>query len=102
MKMSDLKVLADNDDRVKALKEAYPKEKLLDADIQHNNTKNSFKSLPVEEQEKLKAEVSQMKADIAGQTNTSEPVVTQEVTPEPSAVVQDTVPEVVATTTEPQ
>jgi len=55
MGAADLKALVDNDDRVKALKEAYPKEKLLDADIQHGNTKNSFASLPTEEQEKLKA-----------------------------------------------
>jgi hypothetical protein len=64
MKISDLKALADNDDRVKALKEAYPKEKLLDADIQHNNTKNSFVSLPIEEQEKIKAEVEKLKMEI--------------------------------------
>jgi hypothetical protein len=84
MKMSDLKVLADNDDRVKALKEAYPKEKLLDADIQHNNTKNSFVSLPVEEQEKIKAEVEQIKTGTV-QPKTSEPAIEitipQETTP---------------------
>ncbi|MCK9351809.1 MAG: hypothetical protein WCT49_02005 [Candidatus Paceibacterota bacterium] len=57
MNPADLKALADNDERVKALKEAYPKEKLLDADISHGNTKNSFVSLPTEEQEKIKDEL---------------------------------------------
>ena len=84
MNLSDLKTLADNDDRVKALKEAYPKEKLLDADIQHNNTKNSFVSLPVEEQEKIKAEVEQIKTGTV-QPKTSEPAIEitipQETTP---------------------
>ncbi|MCK9351154.1 MAG: hypothetical protein WCT49_05600 [Candidatus Paceibacterota bacterium] len=61
MNPSDLKALADNDERVKALKEAYPKEKLLDADISHENTKNSFVSLSKEDQEKIKAEVAQAK-----------------------------------------
>ena len=57
MNPSDLKALADSDERVKALKEAYPKEKLLDADISHGNTKNSFVSLSVEDQEKIKNEL---------------------------------------------
>jgi hypothetical protein len=57
MNPADLKALADNDERVKVLKEAYPKEKLLDADISHGNTKNSFVSLSEEEQEKIKNEL---------------------------------------------
>lgn len=40
--IADLKTLAQNDERVKALTAAYPNEKLLDADIQHGNTRNSY------------------------------------------------------------
>jgi hypothetical protein len=88
-------------DSVLALKEAYINEIHTRADISHGRNTNAFNSLPVNEQEKIKAEVAQMKEE-ASQPTTNEPIVIQEVTPEPPAVVQDTVPEVVATTTEPQ
>jgi hypothetical protein len=45
--IADLKTLAQNDERVKALTAAYPNEKLLDADIQHNNTRNNYKEYEV-------------------------------------------------------
>jgi len=40
-----LKLLAENDSRFKQLLIAYPNETLLDADIYHNNTLNSYQSL---------------------------------------------------------
>jgi hypothetical protein len=43
--IADLKTLAQNDERVKALTAAYPNEKLLDADIQHGNVRNSYQAL---------------------------------------------------------
>lgn len=57
-----LNELAKKEDRVKALQLAYPNEILLEADIANNRTRNSFTSLSVEEQEKIKAEVAQIKA----------------------------------------
>jgi hypothetical protein len=48
--------------RILNLKIAYPDEVLMGPDISHNRTPNSFASLPVEEQEKIKAEVAQIKA----------------------------------------
>lgn len=42
---ASLKTLADNDSRVQQLKAAYPHEILIDADIAHNNTRNSFESV---------------------------------------------------------
>jgi len=62
LSLMQLSEIAKNDDRVKAMKIAYPDEVLMDADIAHNRTLNSFSSLPVEEQERIKAEVEQMKA----------------------------------------
>lgn len=41
----DLQFLAENDERVKKLKESYKKEILLDSDIKNNNTRNSYQSL---------------------------------------------------------
>jgi len=41
-----LKALADKDPRVNAFTSAYPNEELLQADIAHTNTRNSFTSLP--------------------------------------------------------
>ena len=40
----ELKELATRDAKVNALKEAYKNEVLLEADIYHNNTLNSYKS----------------------------------------------------------
>jgi len=40
-----LKELSENDNKFKELEEAYKNEILLDADIYHNNTRNSYKSL---------------------------------------------------------
>jgi hypothetical protein len=54
--------LSKNDIRVKALLLAYPNEILLEADIARLGTPNSFVSLSGEEQEKIKAEVEQIKA----------------------------------------
>jgi len=62
LSLVQLNDLAKKDDRVKALLSAYPNEILLDADIARLGTPNSFKSLPIEEQEKIKAEVEQIKA----------------------------------------
>lgn len=46
---AQLKALSDKDPRVQALEAAYAHEVLLDADIAHGNTRNSFQSLaPVE------------------------------------------------------
>jgi hypothetical protein len=42
----DLKALVDKDSKIKSLEVAYANEILLDADIGHNNTRNSFQSLP--------------------------------------------------------
>jgi len=42
--------IAKNDPKVQALQEAYQYEILLDADIYHNNTLNSYKSLHPEEE----------------------------------------------------
>jgi|GEM_PF-756571 len=42
---ADAKTLADSDQRVQQLKAAYPHEILLDADIKHNNTLNSYASI---------------------------------------------------------
>lgn len=52
--VADLKTLAQNDERVQALTAAYPNEKLLDADIQHGNTRNSYRDMGT----KLQAEAS--------------------------------------------
>ena len=43
-----LRVLAEKDEKVKSLEAAYPNEVLLDADVAHQNTRNSFQSLPPE------------------------------------------------------
>ncbi len=40
-----IEVLAQNDEKVKTLKEAYKTEILLDVDIQNNTTRNSYESL---------------------------------------------------------
>ena len=45
---AQLKILAGKDAKVKSLEAAYPDEKLLDADIAHANTRNSFQSLSSE------------------------------------------------------
>jgi len=47
--------IADRDVRVKELKIAYPREVLLKADEGHNNTKNSFARLSLEEKANAKA-----------------------------------------------
>jgi len=47
MDYGQLKTLAEQDQRVQQLKVAYPNEILLDADVQHNNALNSYKSLSV-------------------------------------------------------
>ena len=42
---TQLRGLAESDSRVKQLQAAYPREILIDADISHNNTRNSYQSL---------------------------------------------------------
>ncbi|KKU79272.1 MAG: hypothetical protein UY04_C0013G0017 [Parcubacteria group bacterium GW2011_GWA2_47_7] len=43
-----LQALAEQDPKVKAFEAAYPAEQLLQADVAHVNTRNSFQSLPPE------------------------------------------------------
>jgi hypothetical protein len=43
-----LRALADQDEKFKTFKAAYPDEQLLEADVANNNTRNSFQSLPPE------------------------------------------------------
>jgi hypothetical protein len=77
--------LAKNDTRVQALQEAYPDEIFTQADIYHNRTPNSFKSLPLSEQERIKAEVEQMKTGVVEQPKAPESAVSQETTPDTGA-----------------
>jgi hypothetical protein len=55
-----LQTLIDKDEKVKSLEAAYPNEVLLEADIAHNNTRNSFQSLPTD-----KKAAAQSRADTA-------------------------------------
>jgi hypothetical protein len=63
-----LQTLIDQDLKVRSLEAAYPDEKLLDADIAHNNTRNSFQSLPPEA--KAAAQARADAARISLDTNT--------------------------------
>ena len=45
---TQLKEFSDKDEKVRILKAAYPKEKLLDVDVEQNHALNSFQSLPPE------------------------------------------------------
>lgn len=65
---TDLKALADNDEKVKALEAAYPDEKLLNADIDHSNTRNEFKSLSEEKKTAAKARADEAKASLEENT----------------------------------
>lgn len=62
--VESLKSLADKDIKVKALEAAYPKEKLLDADIYHNNTRNDFQSLPVAEKTAARSRADEAKVSL--------------------------------------
>ena len=53
--------LAEKNSRVRELRIAYPDEILLRADISHNNTVNSFISLPQAKQDRLRAEAERLK-----------------------------------------
>jgi hypothetical protein len=60
----ELQTLADQDEKVKSLEAAYPDEKLLDADIAHNNTRNSFQSLPPEAKAAAQARADSAEASL--------------------------------------
>jgi len=55
---ADIKALSANDSRVQELKAAYPHEILLDADIKHNNTRNSYKAVQMNQTASVNATVS--------------------------------------------
>jgi hypothetical protein len=56
-----LLALISEDPKVKELEDAYPHEILLDADIYHNNTRNSFQSLPPEKKAEAEARANEAK-----------------------------------------
>lgn len=55
--VDELSALSQTDEKVISLRNAYPNEVLLNADIAHKNTRNSFKSLPVEERALILSEL---------------------------------------------
>jgi hypothetical protein len=59
-----LKDLASVNEAVKKLRIAYTEEILFAPSVSAGNTKNSFISLPTEEQEKLKAEAEKYKKEL--------------------------------------
>jgi hypothetical protein len=61
---TQLKALSEQDEKVKSLEAAYPDEKLLDADIAHNNTRNSFQSLPPEAKAAAQARADSAEASL--------------------------------------
>lgn len=62
---NQLRTLSVNNERVKKLQTVYPNEILSPFDIETHNTANSFQSLPVVEQERIKAEAERLKAGMA-------------------------------------
>lgn len=86
-KKDELKTLAQNDDKVRKLKAAYPNEILLEADIKNNNTLNSYKS------------VHEKKAKQQEDKKASNQVENQNPTVEPSATEASSTVDVMATTT---
>jgi hypothetical protein len=60
----DIKVLLDKDKKIKSLEVAYANEVLLDADIAHNNTRNSFQSLPPEAKAAAQARADAARASL--------------------------------------
>ncbi|MCK9351806.1 MAG: hypothetical protein M0P76_03375 [Candidatus Pacebacteria bacterium] len=59
-----LKELVWRNDVVKQFLTAYPDEILMQSDIKSGHTLNSFQSLPVDEQEKIRAEAEQIKSGV--------------------------------------
>lgn len=62
---SQIEAKTKNNERVKKLQIIYPNEILSPFDIETHNTANSFQSLPVVEQERIKAEAERLKAGMA-------------------------------------
>lgn len=62
---ADLQSIANQDEKVRAFEATYPEEKLLDADLAHNNTRNAFKSLDTKSKAAAQSRADEAKASLA-------------------------------------